>query len=78
MEFEPANGGFADSPWKRVLLVRLAFTTALLAVLGRFAYLSCSVCTHHASFVLNDLDRSELRWELPFAGYCAPKVSSMR
>ena len=26
-----SNGGFADSPWKRILLVRLAFTSALLA-----------------------------------------------
>ena len=31
MGFEPTNGGFADSPWKRILLVRLAFTPALIA-----------------------------------------------
>jgi hypothetical protein len=29
--FEPTNGGFADSPWKRILLMRLAFTSALMA-----------------------------------------------
>jgi hypothetical protein len=29
--FEPTNGGFADSPWKCILLVRLAFTSALIA-----------------------------------------------
>jgi hypothetical protein len=28
--FEPTNGSFADSPWKRILLVRLAFTPALI------------------------------------------------
>jgi hypothetical protein len=26
-----SNGGFADSPWKRILLVRLAFTSVLIA-----------------------------------------------
>jgi hypothetical protein len=28
--FEPTNGGFADSSWKCILLVRLAFTSAVL------------------------------------------------
>ena len=32
--FEPTNGGFADQSWKCILLVRLAFTTALLADFG--------------------------------------------
>ncbi len=29
MGFEPTNGGFADSSWFSILLVRLAFTPAL-------------------------------------------------
>ena len=31
MGFEPTTGGFADPSWISILLVRLAFTTALLA-----------------------------------------------
>ena len=31
MGFEPTYGGFADSPWKRILLLRLAFTSGPLA-----------------------------------------------
>ncbi len=31
MGFEPTNGGFADQSWIAILLVRLAFTPALLA-----------------------------------------------
>jgi hypothetical protein len=32
--FEPTNGGFADQSWISILLVRLAFTSALLSDLG--------------------------------------------
>jgi len=34
--FEPTNGGFADSSWKCILLVRLAFTPALMADFGPY------------------------------------------
>jgi hypothetical protein len=34
VEAGASNGGFADSPWKRILLVRLAFTSAMLADFG--------------------------------------------
>jgi len=32
--FEPTNGGFADQSWIAILLIRLAFTPALLADFG--------------------------------------------
>ncbi len=34
MGFEPTNGGFADQSWIAILLIRLAFTPALLADFG--------------------------------------------
>jgi hypothetical protein len=37
MEFEPTNGGFADPSWIAILLVRLAFTPALLADFGPYS-----------------------------------------
>ncbi len=36
MGFEPTNGGFADQPWISILLVRLAFTPALLRDFGPY------------------------------------------
>jgi hypothetical protein len=38
----------------------------------RFADFPCPVRTHLASFVLNDLEGSQLRKMTSFAGYCAP------
>jgi hypothetical protein len=40
----------------------------------RFANFPCPVRTHHVSFVLNDLECSQLREMTSFAGYCAPAV----
>lgn len=34
--FEPTNGGFADQSWIAILLIRLAFTPALLADFGPY------------------------------------------
>src|SRR5216684_5976388 len=42
----------------------------------RFANSSCPVRTHHASFVLNDLQRSQLRQITSFAVYCAPRFGA--
>jgi hypothetical protein len=40
VEAGSSNGGFADSPWKRILLVRLAFTPALLADFSPYSGIS--------------------------------------
>src|SRR6266403_2356613 len=49
-------------------------SAAFANIRRRFAKSTCPVRTHHVSFVLNNLRRSQLRHMLSFATYCAPTV----